>query len=427
MESEESKTKPKADAFIKLAIALSMAFGGWVSLAALIPVSPINGVSLSLVPEAQKRVMALPTQAERIALFAEDRKNGKVIRHDKYWHKNLPVVLKLTATKGEAGPWKVLVGKKRDLTDARVWYLGNAKVDKATGREGGPERGGSVVTIELPLANLEIATRYYWKVVCRGRCGFGCGPHHDCAPCKIVVESPVADFVTEDCVPRWIALEGRTGNFRDFGGRIGLDGRRVRQGLAYRGQGLNENSITGEVPGPNRLTVEDVRYLTQTLGIRTDLDLRCPGETAGLVESPLGPDVRLIVRSSSCYKGIFSESGKKKMAANFRDLCRRENYPMYFHCIGGADRTGSLAYVMNIILGVSRQEAETDWESTFYPKIPDENPDPDHWCRLSHINNGISKYGASDDTWMRRVELYLLDCGVTWREIETFRQIMLEP
>ena len=219
---------------------------------------------------------------------------------------------------------------------------------------------------------------------------------------------------------------GTWSNFRDFGGRRTADGRRVKQGMAYRGQGLNDNSLTGDEPGRNRLTVEDVKYLTGTLGIRTDLDLRSDGETAKMKESPLGAGVAFIQRSSACYAGIFTSDGKKVMAENFRVFCRPENYPIYFHCIGGADRTGSLAYVLNGVLGVDRHELETDWESTFYPRIPDANPDPKFWCRESHFNNGFSKYGKEGDSWNRRIELYLLDCGVTKEEIEAFRSIMLE-
>ena len=393
--------------------------------AALEPVSPVGGQAVQLVPDAQKKVMGLPTLEERLQLFAEDRKNGKAIRHDPYWRKSLPFVLKARATEGEKGPWKVLIGKKSDLSDARVWYVSSAKVDKATGREG-ETTACEEIALTVPMANLEIATRYYWKIVCRARCGWGCGPKHGCKACKKVTESPVAEFVTEDCVPRWIEIEGRVKNFRDFGGRIGLDGRRVRQGLVYRGQGLNDNSATGEAQGRNRLTVEDVKYLTGTLGIKTDLDLRGIGETADLVTSPLGETVKFVLHSSECYRGIFSAHGKKVMAKNFRVFCDRANYPIYFHCIGGADRTGSLAYVMNGVLGVSRQAAETDWESTFYPNIPDANKDPNYWCRESHFTNGLAKYGDAETPWNDRVILYLKDCGITDGEIATFREIMLE-
>ncbi|MBQ0033515.1 MAG: tyrosine-protein phosphatase [bacterium] len=410
----------------KIKLFITCAFTTSTLLAALEPISPVGGATVSLVPDAQKKVMNLPTLDARIKLFQEDRTSGKALKHDPHWRKSLPFVLEVKVTQGENGPWKVMIGRSPDLSDARIWYLQTAKADAATGREGAAAAVKDVARIEVPRANLEIATRYYWKVVCRGRCGFGCGPKHGCKDSKRIVETPVSEFVTEDFAPRWIALEGRVANIRDFGGRFGLCGRRVRQGMIYRGQGLNDNSVTGEEKGLNRLTVEDVKYLTGTLGIRTDLDLRSIGEIADMKGSPLGEPVNFIWHSSSAYKGIFSESGMKTMAKNFRVFCDKRNYPVYFHCIGGADRTGSLAYVMNGVLGVSRHEMETDWESTFYPRIPDENGDLNHWCRESHFNDGIGKYGDADTPWNERVALYLKACGITDDEIRTFREIMLE-
>ena len=394
------------------------------TFAALEPVSPVGGASVQIVPDAQKTVMALPTLAERLAL-TKDKSNAR-FQDDPLWRKAKPLVLAVRTTDGEKGPWKVLIGKEADLSDAQAWYVQTSETDKATGRETGAAEAKDAVRIEIPRANLEIATRYFWKVICRGRCGFGCGPYHGCEPSKRIVESATAEFVTEDVPPRWIAVEGDVGNIRDLGGRLGLDGRRVRQGLVYRGQGLNDNSVTGEVQGRNRLTMEDAKYLIGQLGIRTDLDLRGAGEIADMKESPLGREVKFIQNHSQCYRGIFSDEGKKVMARNFRVFCDRANYPVYFHCIGGADRTGSLAYVLNAVLGVSRRELETDWESTFYPMIPDENPDPNFWCRESHFNEGFAKYGDAATPWNDRIVLYLKDCGITDAEINTFRKIMLE-
>ena len=394
--------------------------------AALEPVSPAGGQRVQIVPDAQKKVMSLPTLEERISFFAEDRRTGKKICHDKYWRKSLPLVLKVRTTAGENGPWKVQIGKRADLSDARTWYLKTTKTNAATGREDAAVAGGEIAEIEVPRANLEVGTRYYWKISWRKLCGWGCCPTHGCKACKQTAETRVAEFVTEDALPRWIEIDGSVANFRDFGGRYGFAGRRVRQGMIYRGQGLNSNSANGEAPGRNRLTVEDVKYLTETLGIKTDLDLRWPAETAGLAESPLGAGVKFIQHPSQCYRWIFDKGGKKTMAENFRVFCDRSNYPVYFHCIGGADRTGALAYVMNGVLGVSRRDAETDWESTFYPNIPDENPDPAYWCRESHFIDGLSKYGDPKTAWNECVVLYLKDCGVTDEEIKTFREIMLE-
>ena len=393
-----------------------------VACAALEPFAPVDGAKVALVPAAQKKVMQVPTLAGRIELFKSDA----ALRDDKSWRMSEPLVLTVRATAGEKGPWKVEIGKAPDLSDARNWYVGTAAIDKVSGREVSEAGTLTVARIAVPRANLEIGARYYWRVSCRGRCGWDCWKGHGCKACEKLAVSPIAAFTTEDLAPRWIAIEGNVHNIRDFGGRRGLDGRRVRQGMAYRGQGLNDNSVTGDEQGRNRLTVEDVRYLTGTLGIKTDLDLRSPGETADLSVSPLGERVTLVVRSSQCYRGIFEKVGMKAMAENFRHFCDRRNYPVYFHCIGGADRTGALAYVLNAVLGVDRRENETDWESTFYPNIPDANPDPDYWCRESHFNDGFAKYGDVGTPWNDRVVLYLKDCGVTDAEIEKFRNIMLE-
>ena len=389
-------------------------------------VYPAVGETVQMLPDAQKKVMSLPTLAERLELFEADKKSGKVLRHDQFWRKPKPLVLKWRVTGKEVGPWKVEIGKTPDLSDARSWYFSDQKTDAATGREVGKSDDGKEVSRTIPMANLEIARDYYWRVTARIPCSPHCGARHRCNGGRCLVKSAIASFRTEDFAPRWIEIEGRVGNFRDFGGRRTADGRRVKQGMAYRGRGLNDNSLTGDVPGANRLMVEDVKYLTGTLGIRTDLDLRSDGEIGGMNESPLGAGVTFIKRSSQCYKKIFTPEGKKVMAENFRVFCKLENYPIYFHCIGGADRTGSLAYVLNGVLGVDRREMETDWESTFYPRIPDSSPDPDFWCRESHFNNGFAKYGKEGDSWNRRIELYLLDCGVTKEEIESFKSIILE-
>ena len=92
----------------------------------------------------------------------------------------------------------------------------------------------------------------------------------------------------------------------------------------------------------------------------------------------------------------------------------------------GADRTGALAYVLNGVLGVSRHDLEVEWESTFYPRLP-EMKNRNGWNVKRHFDEGFAKYGADGGTWQRRIELYLLlDCGVTEAEIAAFKSIMLE-
>ena len=94
----------------------------------------------------------------------------------------------------------------------------------------------------------------------------------------------------------------------------------------------------------------------------------------------------------------------------------------------------SLAYVLNGVLGVERADLERDWESTFYPDIPNvvtnDTGKPfingTYWRSSQHFDDGFAKYAVPGDTLRDRIERYLLACGVTKEEIENVREIMLE-
>jgi len=396
--------------------------------AAVTAVSPCDGKQVVLLPSEQKEIMGLTTYGERLELLQKDAKGDKRLAQADVWRKALPIVFKWRVTNKERGPWAIRLGKKADLSDARLVPIAKSVSPDAKGQ----------VSYTLERANLEIGETYYWSVTAHAGCDkWGhAGAACTCKKRKAPVTSPVASFVTESTAPRWIAVEGRVGNIRDLGGRMTRYGRRVRQGLIYRGQGLNDNSILGE-RGFDRLTLSDVDYLTKTLGIRTDLDLRSAGEISQMTGSPLGPSVAFVWHSSEGYKGIFSKDtnsamtpdATKTMASNFRLFCEKANYPIYFHCIAGADRTGSLAYVLNGVLGVDRHDLETDWEATFYPVLAEMESGyngPDYWRLKQHFDKGFAKYGKPNDSWNARIELYLKDCGITDEEIARFREIMLE-
>ncbi|MBO4631336.1 MAG: tyrosine-protein phosphatase, partial [Lentisphaeria bacterium] len=187
---------------------------------------------------------------------------------------------------------------------------------------------------------------------------------------------------------------------------------------------LNYNSVDHIRKGRNRLMVEDITMLCDELGIKTDLDLRRKGETADLTVSPLGKNVRYIQISSSSYKGIHSETGKQTMINDFKVLADPKNHPIYFHCIGGYDRTGAVAFIANGVLGVSENDLASDWEQTTLPNLPD-LPPKDKWRDYDGMVEGFYKYGKTGESLKDCIEKYLLSGGVTPEEIATFRKIML--
>ena len=404
--------------------------------------TPESGGTVVLLPELQRDIMSRASRADRIARAKAICADKKLATKPSQWRKSRPIVFRWRASSGVSGPWKIEIGRNADMSDARTWWV-SAKKPKLVGDK---EKDEGVFGFEIADANLELGRTYHWRVWGNIKCSkrYFCGSTTSgkcaCGGGQPPVVSAVSQFITDPQSPRWIAIEGRTQNIRDIGGWKTRDGHSVRQGMAFRGQGLNDSSVNGDEAGKNRLTMSDVEYLKGTLGINTDLDLRTPCEVADMRQSPLGEGVTFIHHPSPAYKGIFSadgagtdlcDEGRKTMAANFRIFCDERNYPIYFHCTGGADRTGSLAYVLLGVLGVDRHDIEVDWESTFYPDgLPEQekhyNPSRPDWRDLRHFDNGFAAYGDINSSWNEGIVRYLRDCGITQAEIDRFRSIMLE-
>lgn len=372
------------------------------SQADLLPRTPCEAETVPVQTECELAVSAIPDFAGRAAWL---EKNAAEVKKDadSKWRTAPPLRFSWVATANEHGPWKLEVSRRPDFSEPviREFCKHSEKSSKTS--------EGTLKSLTVQAPNLEVGRDYFWRISqCKG---------------ARAVSAP-ARFSTADTPPRWIKIEGNTKNIRDIGGWKTCDGFRVRQGLAFRGQGFNDNSANGAVPGRNRLYVADVEYLTRTLGIKTDLDLRSGRETADMTESPLGPGVKFIHHSSEHYSRIFNADGKAMMARNFRVFCDWTNYPIYFHCIAGADRTGALAYVLEGVLGVDKHDLDVDWEHTFYPAV--HGVSPKDWRNETFISDGFDAYGGKDTPLKTKIERYLLDCGITAEEIETFRSIMLE-
>ena len=251
----------------------------------------------------------------------------------------------------------------------------------------------------------------------------------------------------EDGPPRFMAVD-KVSNMRDIGGWIGLDGRRVRHGLVYRSSAFNsgarfqreakrgyeyifgltpvtEKEKSSFKPGERKISDKGIAELVYGLGIRSDLDLRSPHECYGMNGSPLGLGVKWFHCPQKTYGEFKYEDAKRAFAAAFRVFLDKSNYPVIFHCAGGADRTGAIAFILNGILGVSLDDLSKDWELTAFGTGHSVNPDFTHKTRFNRLVAVVDAYPGA--TLTERIVSYVKSCGFTDADIDRVREIMLEP
>lgn len=240
------------------------------------------------------------------------------------------------------------------------------------------------------------------------------------SPRIVSVQEPYAEPV--GTVPRIVFLP-EVANFRDLGGWRTRDGRRVRQGLVYRSGCLNRRWRWYTPKSSQDFLSETSRkYLVETLGIRTEVDLRKEANCRGMTQSALGPRVRFVNISSKAYENMATEEGRRAFREVFKVFLDESNYPILFHCIGGNDRAGAVAYILNALLGVSREDLIRDWE---FSRIWNGLAHFTYENRLVRLEKVFDAYPG--ETLNDRVAAYVMSLGFDEAEIDRFRRIMLEP
>ena len=171
----------------------------------------------------------------------------------------------------------------------------------------------------------------------------------------------------DDYLERHYPLEGCF-NFRDIGGYLNQDGKRVKKGLYFR------------AGRQDRMSDQDLSKLSD-LKISTQIDLRKPDEVLHQGKGPLeamganyvniavipegGSDQlsRLVGDtgiSGKRYLG-YLEFGPSSWLRMFEILANKDSLPVVLHCTAGKDRTGvSTAFLLSV-LGVSRDLIEADY------------------------------------------------------------------
>ncbi|MBR6471506.1 MAG: tyrosine-protein phosphatase [Victivallales bacterium] len=264
----------------------------------------------------------------------------------------------------------------------------------------------------ITLFNLEIGKTYYLQVGALGEANAD-------GESEVLQTTAMHSFTVENLAPRVMNVPG-VPNVRDLGGRVGLEGRVIPQGMIFRSAAFNDNSPDGKRKGATRVTEENHSIILHEMKLKTEIDLRWDRELAGMDSSPAGPEVNYISIPSTLYAGLFTQQGYENYQKLFPVFAKAENYPIDFHCILGADRTGSLAVVLLAVLGVSREEIIRDYCFTsLYASFlrPPRN--------IRSVLDGLAQCGQPGDTLSDQAMRFLLRCGVRSGEIYDFLTIVL--
>lgn len=216
---------------------------------------------------------------------------------------------------------------------------------------------------------------------------------------------------------RWIRTResAEAWNVRDLGG-WSCDGGTVKYGLLIRG---------------GRISAADRAVLVGQLGVQHEIDLRGkegrdPSDGDVATESPLGGDVWFtIADKSATYALTPVETWQLYLRCVIDAVTHRE--PVYFHCTAGADRTGTLACVLEGLLGLSQSDIDKDYELTcFYSGTGTDalarRRNESEWKRLLNAINALSEKTFRD----KCVHFAVGTCGMTMADINAFRAAMID-
>ncbi len=356
-----------------------------------------GGDTVQTAPETEKPVAefttASPSNGESVRLtndtvnkwwtnFVYDPTYSEPYRINEDIYYPDPVVF-TWASEPAADSYTVYISENVDMSDAETYTT-----DSST----------------LSLDHLFTGTEYYWRVE---------GKHGEKKS-----ESPIYSFKTEEGI-RAVRIDG-VSNTRDIGGFITADGRRVKQGMIYRGGRMDLDD------GTLLITDEGRDYMLNVLGIKTDYDLR-----GAKGPSPLGEDVNYLTFDGRYYaggdRGLMKRSSWKIFKREIEAFAVKENYPIYIHCSLGRDRTGTLAFMINGLLGVDEQTLLKEYEISMLSVMGGSFDNAPMDAIQANINSLIDyMHTMEGDTLSECIEAYLLKIGVTQDTIDTIRNILLE-
>ena len=230
-------------------------------------------------------------------------------------------------------------------------------------------------------------------------------------------ESIVRRFKVNSSYPRNLTIAGMT-NCRDMGGRIVANGDRIKQGLIFRTSGKNQNGSLTDATTEEMVNHLKVKNEINLAGDSSSYNLNLPGTT--LIEkckmdtsSTGGANANHFSRNAEAVKNFFTV------------LADSNNYPLFYHCKIGTDRTGLCSVLLSGLLGVSLNEIYQDYLFSNFGKIGEKRGigTGDSHDMLKYIDD-LLKF--SGETFQEKVYNVLLSIGLSSETLDAVIANLIE-
>lgn len=264
------------------------------------------------------------------------------------------------------------------------------------------------------LNSLYSNTTYYWKITDKSG----------------IFSSETKSFTMSE---GWRGIEGgKAPNIRDMGGHKTKFGKYIKQGLVYRGSEFNKEEYTtlGTLH-PKTIDETTINMAENVIKIGTEIDFRGPEESNFIFESNINENIKYDRQIIPSYAELLTGSQGicvKNIFLDFLDATTTSS--VYFHCMGGADRTGTIGFLLGGILGMSYTDLVIDYELTSFSYNLREHDKVGQWSNfpafietLKTITNANESTPISEmcETWLTSKK-----CGLTMENINNIRNLMIE-
>ena len=215
-------------------------------------------------------------------------------------------------------------------------------------------------------------------------------------------ESSIRQFEVDSNYPRNLKIAGMT-NCRDLGGRVLEDGGKIKQGLIFRTSGKNQNGS---------LTKATTEEMVNHLKLKNEINLA--GDSNSYNLELKGTTLVSACRMDTSSTGGFHHFSRNTEAVKnfFEFLANADNYPLYYHCKIGTDRTGVCTVLLTGLLGVSVNEIYQDYIFSNFGKIGERRSigNGDSHDMMKYMNDLLAMPGK---TFKNKVYNVLLGIGLS--------------